>query len=91
MLVRGLRLAIERGLEPVVRLFAYDGSDDFLERYVGSYDDRIIWELAGCDDEKVRELFTRLLERRLFKQVAELSLDDEVGDAIVKDRLSGFG
>lgn len=90
MLIRGLRFAVENGVEPIDRLFTYDGSQEFMERYLEFYDDRIVEVLSRCDHEKVQELFTRLMQRRLFKQMSSLPLE-EVDDAIVKDKLSGLG
>ena len=89
MLVRGLTLAIREGDTVASALFRYDNSPEFLERYLAYDDDGILRVLVGSEQPKVQDLFGRLLERRLFKQICELRLQaEEVKDAVVRDRLA---
>jgi hypothetical protein len=89
MLVRGLNIAIREGDAATSALFRYDGSSAFLERYLAYDDDGVLRTLAESDQCKVRDLFRRLLERRLLKQVCELRLQSEdVRDAVARDRLA---
>jgi HD superfamily phosphohydrolase len=72
MLVRGVTMAINAGDELACRVFRYDGSQAFLDAYLSVDDEEILQALRQSADAKVRELFSRLGERRLFKQVCEL-------------------
>lgn len=89
MLVRGLSIAIQDGGALVSSLFRYDGSPEFLERYLAYDDDKLLRTLAESQHVKVQDLFSRLLERRLFKQICDLPLTpEEVKNAVVRDRLA---
>lgn len=71
MIVRAIEVGIEQdGIEELSRLYAYDGSDDFVTNYQGWDDGRFMHEFCvlgkgtGC-----QELLIRLRERRLLKRV----------------------
>lgn len=83
MIVRGLELAIESDPE-IRRAYAYDGTDDQLEIYL-ALDDAKLWAaVLSCASDRAREIFQRLRDRRLFKQVATLRLDEHTISNILK-------
>ncbi len=84
MIVRGIELAIRERNQELEQLYRYDGTSRFIENYMEYHDERLVDILKRCDQEKARNIFERLYERRLFKVIGELSLKD-VDDAI--DRL----
>ena len=87
MLVRGLTIAIQNDDSIASRLFTYDGSDAFLEAYLSFDDEHLLRALRQSGDPKVQEIFSRLADRCLFKQVCHLPLE-EIPDALDRDRLS---
>lgn len=76
MIVRGLVLAIEGGNDEVARLFRYDGTEEFVDRYL-RYDD---WALSKAvvegGESCSRSIFRRLGDRRLFKEISLRPLDE---------------
>ena len=88
MIVRGLELAVEDGCEEVRKLFSYDGSTEFLEHYLRYDDGTLISLLTNGDYPRPRSLFQRLRQRRLFKEVALIPLDElRVRDSITRGQL----
>ena len=86
MIVRGIELAIQEGNQELERLYRYDETPEFIENYMEYHDERLIDILKRCDQEKAREIFNRLYQRRLFKMIGELPLKD-VDSALAKNRL----
>ena len=88
MIVRGLELAIEGGHEEIKKLFSYDGSREFLEFYL-QFDDGLLTSMVlGGPDARSRSVFKRLRERELYKEVAEIRLDElGVDDSITRGHL----
>jgi HD superfamily phosphohydrolase len=86
MLVRGFTIAIRDGDAVASSLFRYDNSPAFLERYLSYDDDGILHTFARSDQPKVKEVFRRLLERRLFKRICELPLAQV--NAVARNRLA---
>ena len=86
MIVRGIELAIEKGNQELEQLYQYDGTSEFINNYMEYHDERLIDLLKRCNQEKARNIFKRLYERRLFKMIGELSLKD-VDDAIARMQL----
>ena len=84
MIVRGIELAIREGNQELEQLYRYDGTPQFIKNYMEYHDERLVDILKRCAQEKARNIFERLYDRRLFKVIGELSLKD-VDDAI--DRL----
>ena len=84
MIIRGIELAIRERNQDLEQLYRYDGTSQFVENYMEYHDERLIDILKRCPQEKARNIFERLYDRRLFKMIGELSLKD-VDDAI--DRL----
>lgn len=91
MLVRGLELGIELDKINFLRdLFTYDRSNDYINNYL-EYNDfrllnRIIYETPK--DSYVNKIFTRLLNRKLFKRVFHIGLNNF--GPIVRDELSNL-
>jgi uncharacterized protein len=82
MIVRGLELAIEAN-DDLHAAYTYDGSSEHLERYLALDDARVADIVLHCSDERARELYQRLRDRRLYKQLAMLKLDtNEVSNAL---------
>lgn len=86
MIVRGIELAIREGSQDLDQLYRYDGTSEFIRKYMEYHDERLIDLLKQCCQDKARNIFERLYERRLFKMIGELSLKD-VKNPIDKRRL----
>ena len=88
MIVRGLKLAIEDGLNEIKELYSYNPSPDFCQNYIKYDDERIFDIVLGSSCERPREIFDRLRSRRLFKQIYLLPLTERyVPDPITRSRL----
>ena len=85
MIVRGIELAIKEKNAELERLYQYDGTPEFIKNYMTYHDERLVDILMGCPQEKARNIFERLFDRRLFKMIGELSLKD-VDDSIDRKR-----
>ena len=75
MIVRGIELAIDKENQEITQLYRYDRTSEFIENYIEYHDERLIDLLKRCCQEKTRNIFNRLYERRLFKMIGELSLN----------------
>ncbi len=88
MIVRGLRLAIEDGLDEIKKLYSYNDSQDFCSNYIGYSDEAIFDVILKSEFERPRRIFDCLNSRRLYKQILGLRLTPTyVPDAIVRSRL----
>lgn len=76
MIVRGIELAIREGNPELEQLYQYDGTPSFIATYVEYHDERLIDILKRCAQVKASKIFTRLYDRRLYKKIGELSLND---------------
>ena len=90
MIVRGIELAIQGENQELKRLYRYDKTPKFIENYMEYHDERLIDILKRCAQEKARDIFNRLYERRLFKMIGELLIND-VKNPIAKRRLQQAG
>ena len=86
MIIRGIELAIREKNQELEQLYRYDGTPQFIKNYMEYHDERLVDILKRCPQEKARNIFERLYDRRLFKVVGELSLKD-VDDAIDRSQL----
>ena len=87
MIVRGLELAIQGGLDEITKLYEYDGSPEFCQRYLNYDDDRVMDVLMHCELEGPRSIYQRLHERRLYKQLVRMPLTErQTPDPIRRSR-----
>ena len=87
MIVRGLELAIQGELEEITKLYEYDGSPEFCQRYLKYDDDRVMDVLMHCELEAPRSIYQRLHERRLYKQLVRMPLTErQTPDPIRRSR-----
>ena len=91
MIVRGLMLAIEDGLDEIEKLYSYDGSGDFCSNYIRYSDERIFDVILKSDSGRSRKIFDHLHSRRLYKQILGLRLTPVyVPDAVIRSHLIGL-
>jgi hypothetical protein len=77
MIVRAVELAIEEGVPNVRGVFAYDGSRQALNRYLGTDDDRLLkMILQAPRGRHSRGYCKRLISRHLFKEVFRKNVRD---------------
>lgn len=89
MIVRAVNIAIRDKDNDVLSIFQYDGSADFLERYLKTDDERLLHTLMGSQNLRVSHLSTRLYKRRLLKQICHLPLTpEEIPNALTRDKLA---
>ena len=88
MIIRGIALAIREGNAEIEKLYQYDenNKENFIQRYLNYHDEKLIDVLRNCEGKKACEIFNRLYHRKLFKMVAELSLND-VEDGVTQLKL----
>ena len=90
MIVRGLELGLEKDkLDWLIDLYTYDGTSEFVRRYLTWDDQRLIYSILGTqgDGTLVASFFRRLNERNLFKSIFSGRLLDFENPA-VRDNLS---
>ena len=70
MIIRAISTGIDdEGIDDLSRLFQYEPSSNYVENYVKFDDNRLIQLCLRTSTSKCRELFTRLINRDLFKLV----------------------
>jgi len=85
MIIRGIKLAIQNGLKEVERIYKYDGTKEFIERYCRYYDSNLMGLIIKKGDTYSQDIFRRLFERRLFKLLHSQRLS-EIEGAKLKDK-----
>lgn len=94
MIVRALTLAIEAGDAKLKPLYTYDGSEEYLMRYL-EFDDASVITAAlrsDCSSPEARNIFQRLRERRLYKEIDLIPLDDRrIDDSVTRSQLLSLG
>ena len=88
MIVRGLEQSIKEGHDEIRQLYPYDGTKEFLVQYL-NYDDGRLSEFLNMDEyPNSQSIFGRLRQRRLFKGMALISLNQyDVSDSIIRSHL----
>ena len=76
MIIRGIGIAIREGNQELKKLYQYNKTREFINNYMEYHDERLIDSLRRCSQEKARNMFDRIYERRLFKMIGELSLNN---------------
>jgi HD superfamily phosphohydrolase len=90
MLTRAITLGVDvDGIEELRKLYAYDGSEEFVRRYVEWDDWRLLQTFTDAlyEGKWCHRLLSRLKSRRLFKLVFERPLrefDGPVADALAR-------
>lgn len=95
MLTRAIALGIEvDGIPELRAVYAYDGSDKFIENYAGWNDARFLLTFSGDDfaGTLCHQLVTRLRRRQLLKRVYTIDVNgQEFPDPQVRDALARLG
>jgi HD superfamily phosphohydrolase len=89
MIIRGIELAVNEGLDEVKRLFTYDGSNEFLKKYYSYNDENLISLIRKGGGPLSKEIFERLYNRKLFKMVHSRRIS-EIEGAKLKDIYSNL-
>lgn len=77
MIERAIRLGIEAdGIKWLKSLYAYDGSDEYIQEYLQWHDERLMTEILREKNTHAEDIFKRLRERRLFKCIFEADQND---------------
>ena len=79
MIVRGIELGISHDkITWLKELYAFEDNDAFLENYLSWDDERLIKALLGDSVPQgyAKEMFERLVNRNLFKQICRLNFND---------------
>ena len=87
MIVRGLELAVNDGYEEIKKLFSYDGSNEFLKYYLEFDDGFLMTTMMNEEFSRPKSIFQRLRQRMLYKEVAEIRLNQDVPDSITRGLL----
>ena len=88
MLVRAAVEAIEDGNQEVKALFTYDEGPDLVNRYMREDDAGLVRLVLSGPDGTGKELMSRLLTRRMPKEVLEVPLEALPADEL-RERLAG--
>ena len=86
MVVRGTSIAAQSNPQ-IRRVFAYDGTSKYLERYLQIDDAKILGMLLASNSSKARSIFERIKYRRLFKEVVLIPIDRSIADPTLRDKL----
>lgn len=89
MIIRGIELAVDEGLDTVKQLYSYDGTEDFIARYCSYHDSKLMGLIRKRGGDLSREIFERLFERKLFKLIHSRKISDIEG-AKLKDKYSNL-
>ena len=76
MIIRGIGIAIREDNQELKKLYQYKKTREFINNYMDYHDERLIDSLRRCGQGKARNMFERIYERRLFKMIGELSLNN---------------
>jgi HD superfamily phosphohydrolase len=77
MIERAIFLGIEQDNIGWLRaLYSYDGTSGFIEEYLQWNDERLMNEVLHQKGSRVKDLFDRLRERRLFKCIFDVDQND---------------
>ena len=76
MIIRGIGIAIREDNQELKKLYQYKKTREFIKNYMDYHDERLIDSLRRCGQGKARNMFERIYERRLFKMIGELSLNN---------------
>jgi uncharacterized protein len=77
MIARAISLGIEEDKIGWLRaLYRYDGTNEFVREYVTWGDDRLISEVLHQKNSLIKDMFDRLRERRLFKCILDVNIND---------------
>ena len=77
MIARAIDLGIEEDkLHWLLKLYSYDGSEEYIREYVAWFDDRLVLEILKGADGYAKDLFIRLRDRRLFKCILDADSND---------------
>lgn len=90
MIQRALILGISKDrIEWLKRLYAYDGSKEYLDEYKNWTDERLIHEVLSnrTPDGFMKNLFLRLMARQLHKRIASFRVS-EFRDPLVRNALA---
>lgn len=88
MIEEAINKAVEEGNDAVKGIYEYDGSDEWLNKYMLWHDELLLQEFSQDDRYPVsQEYFEMLRERRLFKRIFECRID-EIESSVTKDRFS---
>jgi len=91
MIVRGLELAIKAS-DQLRKAYSYDGSQEQLDLYLKLDDNQVTQEVFNSGDQRAKQIFSRLRERKLFKELALIPIDDKnVSNSVTRTHLLAFG
>lgn len=79
MIARAIDLGITvDGIPWLKSLYSFDGSDDYIDQYLGWSDDKLVNEILNKQtvDGYAKDLFTRLYKRHLFKCIFDVDQND---------------
>jgi HD superfamily phosphohydrolase len=77
MISRAISLGIEEDKIGWLRaLYRYDGTNEFVKEYTTWGDDRLMSEVLHQKDSLIKDMFDRLRERRLFKCILDVNIND---------------
>lgn len=80
MIIRGIKLAAaQKELKEIEKIYRYDATEEFIERYCRYYDSNLMGLIIMKGDELSKEIFKRLFERRLFKLLHSRRLSEIEG------------
>lgn len=77
MVVRGIKLAIEEGVEEIKRLYSYSKNGEYIDNYLLFDDEKLVSTVLEKGGEGSKEYFRRLYERKLLKEVYSIKVDSQ--------------
>lgn len=77
MLVKGIEYALEEGIEEIKDIFEFEDSPEFLSNFIQADDAEVVRIIRDKSKGFAGEIFKRIAERRLFKEIYQIDVDDE--------------
>ncbi|RLF54041.1 MAG: hypothetical protein DRN13_03260 [Thermoplasmata archaeon] len=77
MLVKGIEYAIEEGIEEIKGVYDFEDSSDFLSKFIEADDNDVVKIILDKSKGTAGEIFKRIVERRLFKEIYQIDVNNE--------------
>lgn len=76
MLVKGIEYALEEGIDEIKSIFEFEDSQEFLSNFIQADDNEVVRIVRSKSDGWAGDIFKRIVERRLFKEIYQVEVDD---------------
>ena len=76
MLVRGVELAMEAGIEEVKNIYEFDNNFEYLSNFIGYDDNALVRAIVSKSDGWAKKYFESIINRKLLKEIFNVEIND---------------